>query len=116
MKLDRLTLISVLTDTPKMQYQIKKELEDLGYKTTERHIRTLIKESNEMFINGLVDYVIISNYKGCYISRNEHDIRKYNELKKNHALSELYMSYNVNKRIDKNKNMSFEEFVGGLNG
>lgn len=111
MKLGHMMLLETLSYTPMKQRDIRDELALKGYEVTERQIRTLIKEVNEHFIKGEIDFVIISNNEGCFKSINEADIHKYNKAKKSHALSELYMSYQVNKRIAKNKNMSFEDFL-----
>lgn len=109
-------LLDVLTDTPMKQEEIRSQLALKGYDTTTRQIRHLIKDINNKYIEGAISYVVISNRQGTYKSASEQEIRKYNEFKKRHALSELYMSYNVNKRLNNKDNITFDEYMRETEG
>lgn len=104
-------IIAILTDEPQLQSDIIKILAEYGIDISTRHLREYFKQINNDFIYGRCDFVIVSNYKGSYKSKREEDIRKFNSAKIKHAKSELWSAYNVNKRIEKNKNMSFNEFI-----
>lgn len=104
-------LLEVLTDTPMKQEEIRSQLAMRGYEVTTRNIRSLIKDINNEYIEGAIPYVVISNSQGTFKSECEKDIRKYNEHKYRHALSELYMSYNVNKRLANKDNITFDEYM-----
>lgn len=104
-------IIAILTDEPQLQSDIIKILAEYGIDISTRHLREYFKQINNDFIYGRCDFVIVSNYKGSYKSKREEDIRKFNSAKIKHAKSELWSAYNVNKRIGKNKNMSFNEFI-----
>ena len=104
-------LLEVLTNTPMKQEEIRSLLALRGYEVTTRKIRHLIKDINNEYIEGGIPYVVISNKQGTYKSDCEKEIRKYNEYKRRHALSELYMSYNVNKRLANKDNITFDEYM-----
>lgn len=114
-------IIAILTDEPQLQSDIIKILAEYGIDISTRHLRENFKEINNDFIYGRIDFVVVSNVKGSYKSKAEEDIRKFNSSKIKHAKSELWSAYNINKRIEKNKNMSFNEFIqeelkGEING
>ena len=104
-------IIEILTDEPQLQSDIIKKLAEYGIDISTRHLREYFKEINNDFIYGRSDFVVVSNVKGSYKSKAEEDIRNFNSAKIKHAKSELWSAYNINKRIEKNKNMSFNEFI-----
>lgn len=104
-------VIKVLSDKPKLQRDIIKELKENGILLNDRALRSVFKNINKDFIYGDTDFVIISNGSGSYISKDESDIRKFNENKIKHAKSELWSAYNTNKRLTKNATISFKEYL-----
>lgn len=104
-------IIEILTDESQLQSDIIDKLIEYGINISTRHLREYFKEINNDFIYGRCDFVVVSNNKGSYKSKREEDIRKFNSAKIKHAKSELWSAYNINKRIEKNKNMSFNEFI-----
>lgn len=105
-------VLEIIGEEPLMQDDIKIALNcQYEIKTTTRQIRSILKDINQDFINGNTDFMVVSNKNGCRISKDEEDIRKFNEARKHQALSLLYGVYNSNKRIGLNKNLSFEDFI-----
>ena len=104
-------VLDVLSLEPIKQRDICLELEKKGIYLDPRILRKYLKDINNDFIHGKIDFVVISNKNGTYKSKLEGDIRIFNENKIKHAKSELWSAYNVNKRIEKNKNMSFSEYI-----
>lgn len=104
-------IIKVLTEEPQKQVDISNKLNELGVHIEPRILRKYFRQINNDFIHGKINFVIVSNQNGTYKSKSEDDIRKFNENKIKHAKSELWSAYNVNKRIDKNKNLSFIEYI-----
>lgn len=104
-------IIKVLTEEPQKQVDISKKLNDLGINIEPRILRKYFRQINNDFIHGRIDYVIVSNRLGTYKSKSAEDIRKFNDNKIKHAKSELWSAYNINKRIEKNKNLSFIDYI-----
>ena len=104
-------IIQVLTEEPQKQVDISNKLYELGVHIEPRILRKHFRQINNDYKNGKINFVIVSNQNGTYKSKSEDDIRKFNENKIKHAKSELWSAYNVNKRIDKNKNLSFIEYI-----
>lgn len=104
-------VIETLTNDAKKQRYICDELLERGINLEPRILRKYFKDINNDFIHGKIDFVVISNKYGTYKSKLEEDIRIFNANKIKHAISELWSAYNVNKRIEKNKNMSFIKYI-----
>lgn len=105
-------VIEVLTYKPTLQRQIALQLYfKTGVMMSERNLRSIFKSINDDFIYSKCDFVVVSNSNGTYKSKDEKDIRRFNKAKIKQAKSLLWSAYNVNKRIDKNKNMSFMEYI-----
>ena len=104
-------IIQVLTEEPQKQVDISKKLNVLGINIEPRILRKYFRKINNDFIHGRIDFVIVSNRNGTYKSKSAEDIRKFNDNKIKHAKSELWSAYNINKRIEKNKNLSFIDYI-----
>ena len=101
----------VLTKYPQLQREIVDKLKDLGLTISTRDLRSVFNKINKDYINGDIDYVVISNRNGTYISDNIEDIKKFNKAKIKHAKSELWSAYNINKRINNKDQMTIYEFL-----
>lgn len=103
---DTISMLNVAT-----QKEIVDVLREKGLDISTRCLRRYIREINKKFIYNKKDYVIISNRWGTYISKNEKDIDRFIEENIRHAKSKLWTMYNIKKRMAKNKNMSFRDFI-----
>lgn len=110
--MDRKTIvIDLLTDYPQLQKDIVNKLHEHDIYTNTRELRSIFNSINKDYINGLIDFVVVSNKNGTYKSKEAEDIRAFNQKKINHAKSELWSAYNVNKRLSKRNDISLFEFI-----
>lgn len=107
-------VLEVLTNEPQKQKEILYELKkQYDLKVTDRALRRIFNAINNEYILGSSEVMVVSNCTGCWITSDIDEISRYNKSKRHHALSELYQSYNSEKRLMKNSQMSFEEFLKG---
>ncbi len=104
-------IYKVLEATPKTQRQIVGELWERGIKLEPRGLRKHLRKLNKEFIYGKIDKVVIADRNGSYLSDNEQDINRFIEENIRNAKSKLWTMYNIKKRMTKNKNMSFRDFI-----
>lgn len=104
-------VIDILKDYPQLQVDIVNRLKAEGMPMCTRELRTVLNEINKDFINGKIDFVVISNREGTYKSNSIDDIRKFNQAKISHAKSELWSAYNINKRLSNRNQMTIFEFI-----
>lgn len=105
-------VLTILTKEPQKQKEILRQLRNhFGIKMTGRNLRSIFNCINRKFINGLSEYMIISNKNGCWLSKDFEEIQKYNNSKKHHALAELHQVYYSEKRLKLNTQETFEEFL-----
>lgn len=105
-------VLQELSDTPVKQNELIERLKDKGLSfSTARELRKVLRQINVDFISGDIEFGVVSNSKGSYKTTDEEAIRKFNDNKIKHAKSELWSAYNMNKQINNNKNLSFEDYL-----
>ena len=104
-------VIEVLTDKPQYQKDIVKRLKEKDVHIGCRALREIFNDINIDFINGNINFVVVSNRNGSYKSTEDQVIRQFNKAKIKHAKSELWSAYNVNKRLTERDNLSLFDFV-----
>lgn len=107
----KVLVMNVLTDYPQLQKDIVNKLKAQGMPMSTRELRSTINKINKDFINGKIDFVVISNKNGTYKSDDIIDINNFNNMKIRHAKSELWSAYNINKRFNHRGEISLLEFI-----
>ncbi len=107
------TIIRLLeeSDKPITQKVMIDKLRVEGYEMTKRKLRTHIKRINEKYLTRDIDCIIVGTKLGNELTTDFHKIKRFNNARRHHALSELYMSYQTQKRLMNDQNLTFQDFV-----
>lgn len=110
-------IIAILSDEPKTQNEVVKELrEQYDITISTRGLRKVYERIRNKFAEKEINFTVLFCSRGNYVSYDFESIKKDNQACRKTALAILKNAYARDRRIRNDDQLSFADYVAELDG
>lgn len=107
-------IVEILGDRTLSQKEVVERLRERGYDVNDRTLHKYYKSIRNRFAKGEIDFTILSNVDGNYISYDFNAIKKANNAYRKTAFAILKYAYARDKRIANDDQLTLLDYVKAL--